>query len=100
MAELLDTELFQAQQRLMPRKVPAAKIEAVLVALLESGGVLPLPVAAERAGEPVVRAAGFAATLQRIFNLDNYPVLAVVDNGRTLKLDVALLREQFGLKGR
>ncbi|WP_405088320.1 BREX-2 system phosphatase PglZ [Microbispora sp. NBC_01389] len=99
-AELLDTELFQAQQRLMPRKVPAAKIEAVLVALLESGGVLPLPVAAERAGEPVVRAAGFAATLQRIFNLDNYPVLAVVDNGRTLKLDVALLREQFGLKGR
>ncbi|GAA0986579.1 BREX-2 system phosphatase PglZ [Acrocarpospora macrocephala] len=99
-AELLGTELFQAQQRLMPRRVPAAKIEAVLVALLESGGVLPLPVAAERAGEPVVRAAGFAATLQRIFNLDNYPVLAVVDNGRNLKLDVALLREQFGLKGR
>ncbi|GGL15879.1 BREX-2 system phosphatase PglZ [Planomonospora parontospora] len=99
-AELFGTELFQAQQKLLPRKVPTSKIEAVLTALLESGGVLPLPVVAERAGEATVRAAGFAAVLGRVFNIDNHPVLSVTDNGRTLKLDVALLREQFGLRGR
>jgi hypothetical protein len=98
--ELLGTDLFDAQQKLMPRKVPTAKILAVLVALLESGGVLPLPVVAERAGEPAVRAAGFAATLQRILNIDNYPVLAVIDNGRNVKLDETMLRKQFELKGR
>lgn len=98
--ELLATELFDAQQKLMPRKVPAAKITAVLVALIEAGGVLPLPVVAQRAGEPAVRAAGFAATLQRILNVDNYPVLAVIDSGRNVKLDETMLRRQFELKGR
>ncbi|MEU8404319.1 BREX-2 system phosphatase PglZ [Nonomuraea sp. NPDC048892] len=98
--ELLATELFEAQHRLMPRKVPTDKIGAVLQALLDAGGPLPLPVIAETAGEPPVRAAGFVATLQRILNIDNYAVLSIVDNGRSVRLDVHLLREQFGLKGR
>ena len=45
------------------------------------------------------RARGFITTLQLIFNVDNYPVLSVIDDGRTVRLDVALLREQFGDAG-
>jgi hypothetical protein len=96
---LLATELFQAQQALTPRRLPTAKIQAALAALLHAGGVLPTAVLAERAGESPARAAGFVTTLQRIFNVDNYPVLVLADGGRTVRLDVRLLREQFNLPG-
>ncbi|MFI6450032.1 BREX-2 system phosphatase PglZ [Streptosporangium amethystogenes] len=95
--DLLATELFTAQHQMMPRRVPKAKIHAVLLALLDAGGPLPLPVVAQSAGEHTVRAAGFVATLQRILNVDNYPVLSITDNGRSARLDAHLLREQFGL---
>ncbi|MER7441265.1 BREX-2 system phosphatase PglZ [Micromonospora avicenniae] len=94
---LLDTELFKAQHGLTPRKVDLRKIEAALRALVEAKGVLSAAVLAQRAGELPVRATGFVSTLQRIFNVDNYPVLSLVDDGRTVRLDVALLRTQFGL---
>ena len=31
---------------------------------------------------------GFITTLQLIFNVDNYPVLSVIDDGRTVRLDI------------
>lgn len=95
--DLLATELFAAQHQMMPRRVPKTKIHAVLLALLDAGGPLPLPVVAQSAGEHTVRAAGFVAMLQRILNVDNYPVLSITDNGRSARLDAHLLREQFGL---
>ncbi|MGW0058602.1 BREX-2 system phosphatase PglZ [Streptosporangium sandarakinum] len=99
-AELLATEIFAAQHQMTPRRVPKAKIQAVLLALLEAGGPLPLPVVAESAGEHPVRASGFVATLQRVLNVDNYPVLSITDNGRSARLDPHLLREQFGIGAR
>nr|WP_281390723.1 BREX-2 system phosphatase PglZ [Sphaerisporangium rubeum] len=97
-AELLAGELFAAQHQMTPRRIPKVKIRSVLLALLDAGGPLPLPVVAESAEEPAVRAAGLVATLQRILNVDNYPVLAVTDNGRSVRLNPHLLREQFGLR--
>ncbi|MFG2169491.1 BREX-2 system phosphatase PglZ [Micromonospora chersina] len=94
---LLETELFKAQHSLTPRKVDRAKIAAAMRALVEAKGVLSAAVLAQQAGELPARAGGFANTLQRIFNVDNYPVLSVIDDGRTVRLDVALLRTQFGL---
>ncbi|MGB2567136.1 BREX-2 system phosphatase PglZ [Micromonospora citrea] len=96
-AALLATELFQAQHGLTPRKVDQKKIEAAMRALLEAKGVLSATVLAQRAGELPARAGGFVITLQRIFNVDNYPVLSLIDDGRTVRLDVPLLRTQFGL---
>ncbi|WFE67568.1 BREX-2 system phosphatase PglZ [Micromonospora sp. WMMD714] len=96
---LLDTELFEAQHGLTPRRVDRRKVEAALRALVEAKGVLPVAVLAQRAGELPVRAGGFVATMQRIFNIDNYPVLTMIDDGRTVRLDIALLRTQFGLPG-
>ncbi|MEU2614536.1 BREX-2 system phosphatase PglZ [Micromonospora sp. NPDC007271] len=94
---LLDTELFKAQHGLTPRKVELGKIEAAMRALVEAKGVVPAAVLAQRAGELPARAVGFVNILQRILNVDNYPVLALIDDGRTVRLDVALLRAQFGL---
>lgn len=96
-ADLLATELFAAQHQMMPRRVPKARIQAVLLALLGAGGTLPLPVVAQSAGEHAVRGPGFVATLRRILNVDSHPVLSITDNGRSARLDVHLLKEQFGL---
>ncbi|GAB3843122.1 hypothetical protein GCM10029963_17280 [Micromonospora andamanensis] len=96
-AALLATELFQAQHALTPRRVDLNKIEAAVRALVEAKGVLSTAVLAQRAGELPARAGGFVTTLQRIFNVDNYPVLSQIDDGRSVRLDFALLRTQFGL---
>ncbi|MFV2102970.1 BREX-2 system phosphatase PglZ [Micromonospora sp. LOL_024] len=94
---LLATELFQAQHALTPRRVDIGKIEAATRALVDAKGVLSTVVLAQRAGELPARAGGFVNTLQRIFNVDNYQVLSQIDDGRTVRLDIALLRTQFGL---
>jgi hypothetical protein len=96
---LLESEMFQIQHGLTPRKVPLAKIRAAIAALEDANGTLPAAVVADRAGEQPARAQGFVTTLQRIFNVDNYPVLSVLDDSRTVRLDTRLLREQFDLKG-
>jgi len=98
-ATLLATELFVAQQSLTPRRLETSKIEAALRALLDANEVLPVTVLAQRAGELPARAGGFVTTLQRIFNVDNYPVLSLTDEGRTVRLNVRMLREQFRLPG-
>ncbi|MEV4822048.1 BREX-2 system phosphatase PglZ [Micromonospora sp. NPDC049274] len=99
-AMVLATELFEAQHSLTPRRVELKKIQAAMRALVDAKGVLPVAVLAQRAGEAPVRAVGFATTLQRIFNVDNYPVLSLTDNSRTVRLDLRLLQEQFRLPGR
>jgi hypothetical protein len=96
---VLDSEMFAAQHALTPRKVPLPKIRGALLALVDANGLLSVTAVAERAGERPERAAGFVTTLQRIFNVDNYPVLSVVDDGRTVRLELALLREQFAVGG-
>ncbi|KPM55961.1 alkaline phosphatase [Frankia sp. R43] len=96
-AGLLASELFRSQLDGLARKVPVEKVEAAVRALLGANGTLATSVVAEQAGERAVRAGGFAVTLRRLFNIDNYPVLEPIDDGHTLRLNVDLLRTQFGL---
>ncbi|EFC82792.1 BREX-2 system phosphatase PglZ [Parafrankia sp. EUN1f] len=96
-AGLLASELFRSQLDGLARKVPVEKVEAAVRALLGANGTLATSVVAARAGERPVRAGGFAVTLRRLFNIDNYPVLEPIDDGHTLRLNVDLLRAQFGL---
>lgn len=94
---LLASEMFAAQQEMTARRLPKAKIVNAVTALLDAGNQLPVAVLAERAGEPAVRGPGFVTTLERIFNVDSFPVLSTLDEGRTVQLNVKLLREQFEL---
>ncbi|MEV6525738.1 hypothetical protein AB0M43_27690 [Longispora sp. NPDC051575] len=41
------------------------------------------------------RAHGFGTTLQGLLSVEGNPVVSRTDNGRAVRLDVALLREQF-----
>ncbi|WP_034267102.1 BREX-2 system phosphatase PglZ [Actinospica robiniae] len=99
LAALRDSELFDAQLGALPRPESADAIEAALLALLESGGVAPLSFVAQRANKPAARAAGFAVTLQRLFNYDQVEVLEIIDGNRMLRLNTELLRRQFDLPG-
>ncbi|MDT3441473.1 BREX-2 system phosphatase PglZ [Pseudofrankia sp. BMG5.37] len=98
-AGLLASELFQEQLKSLARRADPEKIAAAVRALVEANGTLATAVVAERAGELPHRAGGFANNLQRVFNIDNYPVVESIDDGRTLRLNGTLLRQQFGLAG-
>jgi hypothetical protein len=97
---LLASEVFQSQCAGLARKPDLAKVEAALGALLEAHGTLPVVALAQRSGVRPERADGFAATLRQILNFDSVQVLATLADGRTLRLETRLLREQFGLPGR
>ncbi|MGH3273307.1 MAG: BREX-2 system phosphatase PglZ, partial [Streptosporangiaceae bacterium] len=83
-------------QRAFVRKAPDdASVAAILDALAEAGGKLPVTTVATLAGQPPFRMAGYLAQLGRLLNVDGYPVIGGSDEGRTVALNVALLREQF-----
>ncbi len=96
-AGLLASELLRSQLRGLARPLSVDKVEAAVRALLDANGTLATLVVAERAGEISRRASGFAVNLRRLFNIDNYAVLDELDDGHTLRLNVDLLRQQFGL---
>jgi hypothetical protein len=99
LASLRSSELFEAQLGALPRRESPDAVEAAIRALLESGCVAPLSTVAQRAGKPAARAAGFAVTLQRLFNYDQVEVLTLTDGNRMLRLNTELLRRQFDLPG-
>jgi hypothetical protein len=94
---LFASEMFEAQQSSTARRMPKPKIRGALEALLAANNTLPLPAFAQRAGEVPARANGFATTVARILNVDNFEVLQLIDGGQTVRLNVALLRTQFGI---
>ncbi len=87
-------------QREFVRLAPADKaVAAVLDALLAAGGKLSpgaVAAAAQTAtGKSQRNPERFATVLERLLNIDGYPVLQLVESGRTVQLDKALLTQQF-----
>ncbi|MFE3599055.1 BREX-2 system phosphatase PglZ [Streptomyces sp. NPDC059142] len=96
---LRSSDILQAQLEALPRKEDFANVGAAVRALIEAHMIMPVSAVAERAGKRPARAAGFAATLQRVLNYDQVEVLTLVDSGRSLRLDLDQLGQQFGLPG-
>ncbi|WP_030293899.1 BREX-2 system phosphatase PglZ [Streptomyces katrae] len=96
-AALFAAEAFQGQIGLLARKPPMDKVDRAVRVLLESGGTLPVTALAQRVGYPATRADGFAATLRQLLNYDGVQVLETLPDGRTVRLDIPLLRIQFDL---
>ncbi|GLZ16340.1 hypothetical protein Acsp04_65750 [Actinomadura sp. NBRC 104425] len=96
-AALLASETFRQQLNLVARKPPLGKVEAAVRALLDSG-TLPTTALAQRVGYPATRADGFAAVLAQVLNYDGVQVLETLPDGRTLRLNTVLLREQFDVR--
>ncbi|KUN85556.1 hypothetical protein AQJ66_13700 [Streptomyces bungoensis] len=87
-------------QREFVRNAPAGPaVAAALDALLEAGGKLsPAAVAAAAqaaTGKSERNPQRFVTMLERLLNIDGYPVLQLVESGRTVHLDKELLRQQF-----
>jgi hypothetical protein len=89
------SDLYRTQ-RAFVRKAPGdAVVAAIIDGLAEAGGKLPVSRAAELAGQPPFRMAGYLAQLGRLLNVDGYLVIGDADGGRTVDLNVRLLTEQF-----
>ncbi|MGX4691657.1 BREX-2 system phosphatase PglZ [Streptomyces sp. JNUCC 63] len=87
-------------QREFVRLAPADKaVAAALDALLAAGGKLSpgaVAAAAQTAtGKSQRNPERFATMLERLLNVDGYPVLQLIESGRTVQLDKALLTQQF-----
>ncbi|MBT2234456.1 BREX-2 system phosphatase PglZ [Nonomuraea sp. NEAU-A123] len=93
---LLASEIFQAQVSLLARKPPMEKVEMAVRALADTGA-LPVTALAQRVSYPAGRADGFAAVLRQLLNYDGVQVLETLPDGRTLRLNTGLLRDQFEL---
>src|SRR6266536_2787305 len=85
-----------ATQRQFARRAPGdQQVAALIDGLATAGGKVPVSVAAELAGEPVFRMAGYLAQVARLLNIDGYRVIGEADGGRTVELNLELLRQQF-----
>jgi hypothetical protein len=91
------TETYVVQRSRVPRAPDKNEVAAVIDALVDADGRLPVTTAAAKAGRAKRNPEMVATTLQRLINVEGYPILSLTDDGRTLRLDVDTLRLQFGL---
>jgi hypothetical protein len=85
-----------ATQRQFARRAPGdEQVAALIDGLAMTGGKVPVAAAAELVGEPVFRMAGYLAQVARLLNVDGYRVIGEADGGRTVELNLELLRQQF-----
>jgi hypothetical protein len=86
----------EAHGEIPANRAPAPTVfAAVIDVLVAAGGRLPLADVAEAAGTPGRNPRGLVSVMERVLNRDGYPVLTLVDGGRAVALNAALLDEQF-----
>ena len=82
--------------QLPPNRVPPAEVfGAVVDALAQAGGRLPVSGVVQLAGSAGRNPRGFVTALGRVLNVDGFPVIGLTDDGRSVVLDQQLLDEQF-----
>ena len=95
-AALLASDIFGQQMELFGGRLRKEQAEQGLRVLAERNGVQMKPVFAQRLAVAPIRVDGFLASLQRILNVDGYPVLTI-DSSQTVRLNLTLMKEQFAL---
>ena len=99
-AAVLKSAAYAAQKKIAGRvSVTDDQIRGLLDALVAAPGhrLVPAQAAAALAVSPVMLR-GAVLHVQRLLNVEGYPVLRVDADGSTVVLDEALLREQFGVR--
>jgi hypothetical protein len=96
---VLSSKAYAAQKRIAGRvSVSDVQVRRLLDALLTASGHRLAPAAAATALQvSPVALRGAVLHVQRLLNVEGYPVLRVDADGSTLILDEDLLREQFGV---
>ncbi|WP_204009108.1 BREX-2 system phosphatase PglZ [Virgisporangium aurantiacum] len=93
---LLASDLYR-QRRGTRAPLPDARVAALVAALLARGGRATLETLAAAAEVPAHRIRFTVTALQKLLQVEGYPVLELDPDGHTVKLDQDLLVEQFGL---
>ncbi|GAA3850620.1 BREX-2 system phosphatase PglZ [Saccharothrix violaceirubra] len=92
------SKIYDAQKEYVPKAPKKPEVAAVIDMLAAADGTRSLTSVATAAGRSGRNPEFLVSTLQRLLNVEGYPVLSSVDGGRTLKLDLELLCEQFGVE--
>lgn len=100
-ARLLASDAFAAQRAIAGRAAPADDVVRTFLDVLDRHhGRVPRALLVRTLGVPEIRVRGLLAGLQRLLNLDGYPVVAVDEPTDTVDLNRELLRTQFALEER
>ena len=95
---LFEAEVYAAQRALAAKGAPDDDaVRAALDALYEANGRLPVLTLAKRLGAEPSHERRAIDGLQRLLNVDGYPVLRLSTDGAHVELDATLLIERFGL---
>jgi PglZ domain len=96
---VVDSEVYTAQRAFVRRSPGKPEVAAVIDALVTAHGRLSLAAFATKAGRAGRNPDFLATTLQRLLNVEGYPILSIVDGGSAVRLDVELLKVQFRVAG-
>jgi len=99
-AAVLKSAAYAAQKKVAGRvSVTDDQVRGLLDALIQAPGhrLVPAQAAAALAVSPVMLR-GAVLHVQRLLNVEGYPVLRIDADGGTVILDEVLLREQFGIR--
>lgn len=89
--------LMQQRERIGRSALDDDRLRRVLTTLHRNGGRATLDQLATALQMPPMRLRGLAAVLERMLNIDGYPVVQLEADTATVRIDRALLREQFEL---
>jgi len=92
----MESRVFAEQMSTFAGRLKQNQVEKSLRILAERNFVLLKSVFAQRLELSGLRIDGWIASLQRILNVEGYPVLSV-DSSQTVRLNLQLLREQFDI---
>ena len=96
---LFDSDVYIAQRQLAgPRAPDDNAVSVALNALFEAQGHLPLAALAKRLGARVPTMRNMIADLQRLLNVDGYPVLRFGNDAEIVDLDSGLFVRLFNLE--
>jgi hypothetical protein len=95
-SSLLASSVFADQMATFAGRLKPEQVEKAIKVLADRKFVLLKSAFSHQMGMPGLRIDGFIASLQRILNVEGYPVLSV-DASQTIRLNLPMLREQFEL---
>ncbi|MCK9795948.1 BREX-2 system phosphatase PglZ [Isoptericola sp. 4D.3] len=96
---ILRSDVYADQMRLAGRAASSGLVEAVLRTLVARDGRAHQETVAAAAGIATSGITQGLAIVKRVLNVEGYDILSVDADGETLRLDLGLLQEQFGLSG-
>ncbi|MBI5446425.1 MAG: BREX-2 system phosphatase PglZ [Deltaproteobacteria bacterium] len=102
LTRVFESPTFAVQKKLAGRVLPSEDLVRQFLSILDQrGGKMTREALARHLGQPSIRIGGLVAAMQRLLNVDGYPVLSLDDASGTVELNASLLAAQFELsKGR